>query len=139
MPQDRLPSWLLPEVRLASRPALLSLIMLLLVGLGVVLACWGVRAEPEYTDFDLRAGHSSPKLDITSANSPDGPLAAAFPSEMDDVKGQTTAPLPEAPALLEVPAPDSTDSRGAYKIPDLPGEAPALAPALEPAETTPAP
>jgi hypothetical protein len=131
MVPDRLPSWLLPEVRLASRPALLSLILLLLVGLGVVLACWGVRAEPEYTDFDLRTGHSSPKLDITSANSPDGPLAAAFPSEVDDVKAGS--PLPES--VLEVPAPDPADSRGAYKIPDLP----TVAPALEPVETTPAP
>jgi hypothetical protein len=142
MPPDRLPSWLLPEVRLASRPALLSLVMLLLVGLGVVLACWGVRAEPEYTDFDLRAGHSSPKLDITSADSPDGPLAAAFPSEVDDVKEQTAAPLPDAPTVLEVPAPDPADSRGAYKIPDLPGAPVADAPGspqLEPAETTPAP
>jgi hypothetical protein len=142
MPPDRFPSWLLPEVRLASRPALLSLIMLLLVGLGVVLACWGVRAEPEYTDFDLRAGHSSPKLDITSVDSPAGRLAAAFPSEVDDVKEQTAAPLPVAPTVSEVPAPDPADSRGAYKIPDLPGAPVAdvpVSPQLEPVETTPAP
>jgi hypothetical protein len=111
------------------------LILLLLVGLGAVLACWGVRAEPEYTDFDLRAGHSSPKLDITSVDSPVGSLAAAFPSEVDDVRGHTEPPAPEAPAVLEVPAPDTADSRGAYKIPDLPAQAPVL----EPAEPTPAP
>ena len=57
MQQDRLPAWLLPEVKLASRPALLALILLLLVGLGAVLAGWSSR--PESADFDLLADPSS--------------------------------------------------------------------------------
>ena len=144
MPIERLPSWLLPEVRLASRPALLSLVLLLLFGLGAVLACWSTRAPIEFTDFDLNTARSSPKLDITSAESPIGPSAAAVPSEADESGWFTKAPGDTSPknqpVVLEIPAPDSNDSAGAYKIPDLP-EAPVAqapdSPKLEPNEPAP--
>src|SRR5260370_35765220 len=97
MPTDRLPTWLLPEVRLASRPALLSLILLLLFGLGAVLACWSTRVPDESADFDLLTDHSSPKLDITSAEAPIRPPAPPFPSEADDTGWMAKAPPGPAP------------------------------------------
>jgi len=127
MQQDRLPAWLLPEVKLASRPALLALILLLLVGLGAVVAGWSSR--PESADFDLLADPSSHKLDITSAQKP----ANSVPAISSDVGLMAQGPaVPEGPAVLEIPAPDPTDSPGAYKIPDLPAEttpSPSSAPA----------
>lgn len=127
MQNEHLPSWLLPEVRLASRPALLSLILLLLFGLGAVLACWSTRVPDESADFDLLTDHSSPKLDITSAEAPTRLPAPAFSSEADDTGWIAQAPpLPapgDMPTVLEIPAPDPADSTSAYKIPDLP-EAP---------------
>jgi hypothetical protein len=146
MPTDRLPTWLLPEIRLASRPALLSLVLLLLFGLGAVLACWSTRDSTESAESDLNTGHTSPKLDITSAESPPGPSAAAIPSEADEtgwIAHAPQAPNPgDTPAVLEIPAPDSTDSAGAYKIPDLQG-APAVeppsSPQVEPVEPAPLP
>ena len=127
MPNDHLPAWLLPEVKLASRPALLALILLLLVGMGAVLAGWSTRQES--ADFDLLADPSSHKLDITSAPEP----ANSVPATSSDVglMAQGSA-APEGPAVLEIPAPDPTDSPGAYKIPDLPAEttpSPSSAPA----------
>jgi hypothetical protein len=121
MQKDYLPAWLLPEVKLASRPALLALILLLLVGLGAVLAGWCTR--PESADFDLLADPSSHKLDITSVQEP----ANSVPAISSDagLMAQGTA-VADGPAGLEIPAPDLTDSAGAYKIPDLPAETPPL-------------
>jgi len=151
MDKDRLPAWLFPEVKLASRPALLSLVLLMLFGLGAVLACWSTRVSPESADFDLNTDQSSPKLDITSAEASTGPSAEAFPSEADEsgwlAKAPTDSGPKDTPKVREIPAPDSNDSTGAYKIPDLP-EAPAAerpsapgSPQLEPSEpaTLPAP
>ncbi len=146
MPTDRFPTWLLPEVKLASRPALLSLVLLLLFGLGAVLACWSTRDSSESADFDLNTAHTSPKLDITSAEAPTGPSATAVPSEADKIGWITqaaTTPNPgDTPTVLEIPAADPTDSAGAYKIPDLPS-APAPdvpgSPQGEPIEPAPLP
>jgi hypothetical protein len=119
MQKDHLPAWLLPEVKLASRPALLALILLLLVGLGAVLAGWSCRQES--ADFDLLADHSSHKLDITSVQEPDN----SAPAISSDVGLMAQGPaVADGPAGLEIPAPDLTDSPGAYKIPDLPAETP---------------
>jgi hypothetical protein len=138
MERDQIRSWLLPEIRLASRPALLSFVLLLLIGLGAVLACWSTRVPPESPDFDLLNAPSSPKLDITSAEAPHGPTGGAFPSDADDAGWLAKAPTGPAtgdtPAVLEIPAPDPADSAGAYKIPDLPET-----PKLEPPEPAPLP
>jgi hypothetical protein len=133
MPNDRLPAWLLPEVKLASRPALLALILLLLVGLGAVLAGWSNR--PESADFDLLAGHSSHKLDITSVDKPDHSAPAISSDAGLLAQGAVVSPISEGPAVLEIPAPDQADSPGPYKVPDLPPETPPL----QPPEQTPAP
>jgi hypothetical protein len=142
MDKDRFPAWLLPEVKLASRPALVSLVLLLLFGLGAVLACWTTRLPPESDDFDLNTARSSPKLDVTSAEAHIGPSAEAFPSVADDSGWFAKAPEDtgpkNAPVVLEIPAPDASDSAGAYKIPDLP-EAPAAKTAPEPTEPAPLP
>jgi hypothetical protein len=143
MPTDRLPTWLLPEVRLASRPALLSLILLLLFGLGAVLACWSTKAPEESADFDLLTDHSSPKLDITSAEAPNRPSAPALPSEADNtgwIAKAPPVPVPEdQPTLLEIPVPDPADLTSAYKIPDLPEAPKPEAPKLEAPEPSAAP
>ena len=129
MQQDRLPAWLLPEVKLASRPALLALILLLLVGLGAVLAGWSSR--PESADFDLLADPSSHKLDITSVDKP-GHSAPAISSDAGLMaQGPAVPPIGDGPAVLEIPAPDLADSSGPYKVPDLPAETPALQPAAQ--------
>jgi len=136
--KENLPTWLLPEVKLASRPALLALILLLLVGLGVVLGSWKSRPEPESADFDLRTAPSSHKLDITSAERPANPPAPAFSSEAGLIAQGPVVPSPDdVPAMLEIPAPDPADSPGPYKVPDLPLEAPHLEPPEQ--SSTPAP
>jgi hypothetical protein len=127
MQKDYLPAWLLPEIRLASRPALLALILFLLAGLGAVLASWGPK--PVSADFDLLAAASSHKLDSTSAEPPAKPTGPAIPSEASEtgfnVPGSLAAKPEDPPVVLEIPAaPD--DSPGSYKIPDLPAQAPRL-------------
>jgi len=122
MQKDPLPAWLLPEVKLASRPALLALILLLLVGLGAVLAGWS--HQPESSDFDLLAAPSSHKLDSTSVEKPDN-SAPAISSDARLMAQGPSVPTPDdRPAVLEIPAPDLTDSPGPYKVPDLPPETP---------------
>ena len=133
MQQDRLPAWLLPEVKLASRPALLALILLLLVGLGAVLAGWSSR--PESADFDLLADPSSHKLDITSVDKPDHSAPAISSDAGLMVQGPAVPPIGDGPAVLEIPAPDLADSPGPYKVPDLPAETRPL----QSAEPSPAP
>jgi hypothetical protein len=124
MQQDRLPAWLLPDVKLASRPALLALILLLLVGLGAVLAGWSSR--PESADFDLLADPSSHKLDITSVDKPDHSAPAISSDAGLMAQGPAVSLIGDGPAVLEIPAPDLADSPGPYKVPDLPAETPAL-------------
>jgi hypothetical protein len=120
MQKDYLPAWLLPEVRLASRPALLTLILLLVIGLGAVLAGWG--NQPESPDFDLLQAPSSHKLDITSVHKPDNSVPA-ISSDGGLAQGPAVPSPDDVPAVLEIPAPDLTDSPGPYKVPDLPSEA----------------
>jgi hypothetical protein len=134
--KETVPAWLLPEVRLASRPALIALILLLLVGMGMVLGGWSNR--PESADFDLHTASSSHKLDIISAKGPANPPAPAFSSEAGLMAQGPVTPSPDdVPAILEIPAPDPADSPGPYKVPDLPVEAPHLLPPEQP--STPAP
>ncbi len=133
MQQDRLPAWLLPEVKLASRPALLALILLLLVGLGAVLAGWSSR--PESANFDLLADPSSHKLDSTSVDKPDHSAPAISSDAGLMAQGPAVSPIGDGPVVLEIPAPDLADSPGPYKVPDLPAETPPL----QSAEQSPAP
>jgi hypothetical protein len=133
--KDHLPTWFLPELKLAARPALLVLATLLLVGLGAVLKHWQPSPRAESAGFDLIAGTPSPKLDITSAETPESQSAPAFAREAENTESGPEQPTGAVPVVnlsttQDIAAPDAAaelhlpDSSGPYKMPDLAAEPP---------------
>jgi hypothetical protein len=143
--KEHIPTRFLPELKLASRPALLALATLLLVGPGAVLKYWQTRPPAKSAGFDLPTGAPSLKLDDTSAETLGSQPAPAFEGKVDEtnaspvepiaaIQGENVSPSQNAPA----PAPTSAgnlqlpDLAGPYKIPDPAAEPPKLEIANEP-------
>ncbi len=133
--KDHLPTWFLPELKLSARPALLVLATLLLVGLAAVLKHWQPSPRAESAGFDLLAGSPSPKLDITSAETPESQSVPAFAREAENTESGPEQPTRAIPvgnvsSTQDIPAPDAAaelqlpDSSGPYKMPDLAAETP---------------
>lgn len=99
-----------PAVLLAARPCLIVLSLLFLVGVCAILA----HSKPQPRDrdgFDLLADHSSPNLNLTSAEAPsDSQVEAPQPErpaeEWATVIPEPVLPIEPAPAVVElVPEP----------------------------------
>jgi hypothetical protein len=126
--QEHLPSRFLPELKLASRPALLVLVTLLLIVPGAALKGWQTKPRAELAGFNLPPAAPSLKLDDNSAETLwHGPVLTAAKEAGDSDPGPEkpiAAPGEENAAGKEEQS--APDSDGAYKIPDLATEPPKL-------------
>jgi hypothetical protein len=143
--KEHIPTRFLPELKLASRPALLALATILLVGPGAVLKYWQTRPPAKSAGFDLPTGAPSLKLDDTSAETLGSQPAPAFEGKVDEtnaspvepiaaIQGENVSPSQDAPAPVPASAGNLQlpDSDGPYKIPDPAAEPPKLEIANEP-------